>query len=97
MTCAAEQIAAVDRARLSAAGQAEGVPLSSLPAVIELAEARGIEVTAGLTTSDPTPTPLSCSITPGCSRCLDPRRIAAAVKRAALDGGEDQGTLAKRE
>jgi transposase len=49
----------------------------------------------GPATSDPTPG--SLPILPAAPAAFDPHRTAAAVKRAALDGGEDRGTLAKRE
>ena len=45
----------------------------------------------GPATSDPTPIP------PAHPASFDPRRTAAAVKRAGLDGGEDRRTLTRRE
>jgi transposase len=49
----------------------------------------------GPATSDPTPE--SYPILPVTPAASDPRRTAAAVKRAVLDGGEDRRTLAGRE
>jgi transposase len=49
----------------------------------------------GPATSDPTPH--SHPILPVTPAALAPRRTAAAVKRAVLDGGEDRRTLARRE
>ena len=45
----------------------------------------------GPVTSDPTP------ILPATPAAIAPRRTAVAVKRTALDGGEDRRTLASRE
>jgi transposase len=49
----------------------------------------------GPATSDPTPA--SHPIPPVTPAASAPRRTAAAVKRAALDGGQDRRTLAGRE
>jgi transposase len=49
----------------------------------------------GPATSDPTPP--GHPILPVTPAALDPRRTAAAVKRAVLDGREDRRTLVKRE
>ena len=49
----------------------------------------------GPATSDPTPG--SHPVLPVSPAALGPRRTAAAVKRAVLDGREDRRTLAKRE
>ena len=49
----------------------------------------------GPATSDPTPE--SHPILPVTPAAFDPRRAAAAVKRAVLDGREDRRTLTRRE